>query len=349
MKHLTYFIFLCFLVSCQTKTDSNTKTKIDIELVKVKEIKLEESDNPIGIVSSVKIDKDSILYLLDISASDVKMYDLQGRFIKRIGGKGKGPNQLLSPRNFCITEKFVIVGDLGNYTIKFFSKENSQLYKTLNLKKYRPVFGETLLFENKIITTGLWDGERNYDDAVIMMDTSGIFLKSIGEYPPEYPEYQKLDATTFIDINSKGDMLICFIQSPSISIVNLLNGFSKKENFESMRNLYVSEKYKQDMLTIEDFQKINLSIFYNTCIRFLNDTLIVRGVAKHNEKSSSQGSFVNALNACEIYSEQFEMIGKSSVKGVMRDVFNGLILIEECDDPNNRIYSFYEARITQKK
>ncbi len=38
MKHSTYFIFLCFLVSCQTKTESNTKTKIDLELVKAKEI-----------------------------------------------------------------------------------------------------------------------------------------------------------------------------------------------------------------------------------------------------------------------------------------------------------------------
>lgn len=347
MKKVIILLILTTSFSCQNKKHQSSNTEFRIK--KVKEVVLSEAENPIGIVSSAKMGEDSILYILDISASDVKLYDLDGNFIKRIGGKGRGPDQLLSPRNFCISNQHVIVGDLGNYTIKWFSKENSKLSKSVNLNKYRPVFGESIVLENKIITTGLWDGERNYDDAVLILDTLGNIIRRIGAYPSEYPEYQKLDGTAFIDINRSNELLLCFMQSPSISVINLYNQNSKSKDFLEERDKYVSEVYKKEVLTIEDFEKINLSIFYNTCIRFFNDTLIVRGVSKHNAKSSSQGSFTNATNACQIYSRNFEKLGEFEIKGVMRDVIHDFIIVEESDMPNNRIYALYKIEIIIKK
>ncbi len=346
MKLFLILIVVSFLFGCRERKN---KFDADIVLTKSREIILSEENNPIGVVSSARFSEDSTLYLLDISASDIKVYDFFGKYIKRIGGKGKGPDQLLSPRNFCVSKEHVVVGDLGNYTFKWFSLETGKVSKIYTFKKYRPVFGESILFENQIITTGLWDGRQTYEDAVLILDSSGNVKNSVGKYPAEYPEYQKLDGTAYIDINQKGDLLISFIQSPSISIINLLNGTQKTESFEINRGKYVSEKFKQDKLTMEEFEKINLSICYNTCIRYFNDTLIVRGFAKHNEKSVTEGSFINAFNSLEIYSDNFEKIGEFEIKGTLRDVKNGFIVVEECDEPNKRIYAFYKINVNLKK
>lgn len=74
MKKVIILLILTTSFSCQDKKHQSSNTEFRIK--KVKEVVLSEAENPIGIVSSAKMGEDSILYILDISASDVKLYDL---------------------------------------------------------------------------------------------------------------------------------------------------------------------------------------------------------------------------------------------------------------------------------
>ncbi len=63
------------------------------------------------------------LYVSDLSLSDIKVFDLAGRFIKKFGVKGKGPADLFAPSHMCFTGDRLVVWEIGNKRFSFFSPD----------------------------------------------------------------------------------------------------------------------------------------------------------------------------------------------------------------------------------
>ncbi|HUP87752.1 MAG TPA: 6-bladed beta-propeller, partial [Longimicrobiales bacterium] len=90
-------------------------------------------------VSDVAFDANDNLVVLDAGNNRVLVFDPNGKFLRKIGKKGGGPGELLSPVGLAITkEGFIAVTDLGRPGVSLF-KANGTFVRNLML-------GDTLGF-----------------------------------------------------------------------------------------------------------------------------------------------------------------------------------------------------------
>jgi hypothetical protein len=339
MKLTVFVLGILFFLGCKKENASYAFQ----EIKEYKKIKLNEKDKPIGNVISINITQDSLIYLLDMSASDIKCYDMQGEWKGSIGGKGKGPNQLLSPRSMCIDERGFFVGDVGFLSIKRIDR-SGQLISMIQVEGYRPTTGDMIKIDNdKILTTGLWDGRYENQLVVTVIDTTGKIVNKFGKMPTEYSEYKTLSGGAMLDVNKNGEFVISFDQSPALVFGNVSKGVLETWSFQEKKSRYLDDLFKKENLTIEELDKVNLKIMYNTRIKFLNDSVIVRSHMLPTEKALKQGSSISANHFIEFYTKEGRFLGESSIKGQMRAVFNNSIVVEESDDPDNRQICFYHV------
>lgn len=77
-------------------------------------------------VSQVAFDAGENLYILDGGNSRVLVFDARGKFVRKIGKKGGGPGELMTPVGLAITKDgFVAVTDLGRPGISLFKPDGS--------------------------------------------------------------------------------------------------------------------------------------------------------------------------------------------------------------------------------
>ncbi|MCS7014351.1 MAG: hypothetical protein RMI34_10830 [Chloroherpetonaceae bacterium] len=320
-------------------------------MYELKRICLPESPHPVGYIARAILSEDSCIYLLDISASDVKVFDFDGNLKQRLFSKGNGPLNLRKPRSLGISKTQIVVGDVGFYAFKVFDASGTRLLRSIFVEGFRPVLGDTkFIDDNQFLTTGFWDGEREYASNSSMrrypaavIDSLGRFIKKIGCYPEEYQQYPALDGTAYLDMNNRSEYVITFSQSPAI-----LFGSVKREDFVlwefvDRRQRYIIPELAKAEPTEEFWKKINLRIFYNTGIYFLNDSVFVRSFAIHNERSVKSGSFVSGKNYCEFFRTDGSLIGEVETKGMLLTARNNLLVVQEKDEPDNQVIVFYKA------
>jgi hypothetical protein len=77
-------------------------------------------------VSGAAFDARDNLYVLDAGNNRVLVFDAKGKFVRRIGKKGGGPGELLSPVGLAITrDGYIAITDLGRPAISLFKTDGS--------------------------------------------------------------------------------------------------------------------------------------------------------------------------------------------------------------------------------
>jgi hypothetical protein len=77
-------------------------------------------------VSGVSFDARENLYVLDGGNSRVLVFDAKGNFVRKIGKKGAGPGELISPVGLAMTKDgYVAVTDLGRPGVSLFKTDGS--------------------------------------------------------------------------------------------------------------------------------------------------------------------------------------------------------------------------------
>jgi hypothetical protein len=79
-------------------------------------------DNPLVWVSSVWIDDDGTVYLLDGKYGKVAVFSSQGKFLFSFGKQGEGPGELMQPGTLFLVGKYLVIQDIGN-RIHYFTKK----------------------------------------------------------------------------------------------------------------------------------------------------------------------------------------------------------------------------------
>jgi len=151
-KHvLTIIIATCFiLIGFGEQKEPQWKGKIEVE-DRVKVIKnpkeplfsedVFELDEEISIgeaesrkeymfsrISGIAVDDDGRIYVLDYKEAQIKVFDINGDYLKTIGRAGQGPGELASPYSICVTEQNqIMIQDLNNHRMVFFSLEGNYL------------------------------------------------------------------------------------------------------------------------------------------------------------------------------------------------------------------------------
>ena len=77
-------------------------------------------------VSQVAFDKDENLYVLDGGNHRVLVFNPQGKFVRKIGKKGGGPGELMTPVGIAVmTTGEIAVTDLGRPAVSLFKKDGT--------------------------------------------------------------------------------------------------------------------------------------------------------------------------------------------------------------------------------
>ena len=79
-------------------------------------------DNPLVWVSSVWIDDDGTVYLLDGKYGKVAVFNSQGKFLYSFGKKGEGPGELMQPGSLFLVGKYLVIEDIGD-KVHYFNKK----------------------------------------------------------------------------------------------------------------------------------------------------------------------------------------------------------------------------------
>jgi hypothetical protein len=79
-------------------------------------------------LTSLDVDGDGNIYILDRKEKKVKIFDSSGKFVKKFGEEGQGPGEMFVPVSIQITyNNELVIGDAGNQRLMFFSLEGELL------------------------------------------------------------------------------------------------------------------------------------------------------------------------------------------------------------------------------
>lgn len=86
------------------------------------------------------VDEEENIYVSDIKAAHIKVFDKNGDFLRTISRRGQGPEELISPREIQVfPQGELMVNDDGQSRIKFFSLDGKYLrqFSTGHLSNWR--------------------------------------------------------------------------------------------------------------------------------------------------------------------------------------------------------------------
>lgn len=132
-KKLIPLFFIFFLTICvfpasgshskgKQKTSGETYRRGTIKFKPVMKISVDSF--PVDVLAKLLIaivQKKNRLYVLDLRLCDIKVLNLEGKFIKTFGRKGKGPGDLLSPSYNCVSHDRLVIWEIGNRRFSYFS------------------------------------------------------------------------------------------------------------------------------------------------------------------------------------------------------------------------------------
>jgi len=151
LNRLVNVLFAVFLIGCQSGTESDTGSPgiitLDIKVVEagnnpldeivshVSFLKLETTEESlIGRIANLQFHNDDIFVLNEggngPNLTELLRYNKQGQFLNKIGCDGRGPEEIINPRDFIFTDGYIDVWSMLN--ISRFTLEGRFVEKVFN-------------------------------------------------------------------------------------------------------------------------------------------------------------------------------------------------------------------------
>jgi len=396
MYNLLKFVLLLTLFSCCTnnkKSDglhiNNSLHIVDLDkglkrdtlftssiFKSVRAIPLETNNNSIlGRINKFLIYKNNI-FVIDINqARGLFMFDINGHFIRKIGGIGGGPGEYTYISDFTINpdkDEVIIVGDRKMF---FFDIPTGQYKTTIEIQDKGSI--NSVQYYNGMLYTSLREYPKTSDDCLMQsVDlTTGKrvqkylnteeYNKGINEFltfetpyfiptgdPPFIFRHVFMD--TFISLTTSGVQPYFTVKSKDFVTKKDLEGFEIQSNFihESSKifmllnyfsnNDYISFRFQKKS---EMYKSDYFFVFYNTNNKttqifdfFYNDL-----VYKYRDKLNMffRASFFDKSGAYECVSSLSYLVNIMNADGIIDEVKEQL---KDLDEESNPVIFYYEFK-----
>ena len=169
-------------------------------------IKLETNENClISVVSKIMFDED-YLYILDEGVSEALFkYTRSGKFVQKIGNKGKGPGEYIRPSDFFLLDDQLVLLDGYSAKVIFFSKTGDFL-KQFSTNTMAEKFGK--IDANHFAMFNLNETSMfslsNYN--IVIIDDKGSTIKELMKIP-SYVRDKGLELYKVTGHSSEGELL----------------------------------------------------------------------------------------------------------------------------------------------
>jgi len=144
-KIIVYIFIIFLLIGCSNK--ENFK-KYSYELKKISSLDFKKREQLKEIDSIFKIEE--FYYLIDRISKNIYIFTQQGTFLKKIGGKGKGPGEFMSLQPYGWGFKKVVFFDLKMMRLSVYNSEG-KLLKIINLENEGMILAakKSIIFHKK--------------------------------------------------------------------------------------------------------------------------------------------------------------------------------------------------------
>lgn len=144
-------------------------------------------------IRSIQVDNQGIMYILDSKELKVKVFNVDGVFLREFGTKGQGPGEFQSPVEIFIRDEILSVFDFGNMRISYYSLDGNHL-KDINLLKLGGFFRPEAEDEASIYGNLLeWESDGSQWLKLVRYDKKTELISTISKvkndviYPDENP------------------------------------------------------------------------------------------------------------------------------------------------------------------
>lgn len=312
--------------SVQLNMVSSAKQFQDL-FVRDKTIQLEANENCIiGIIDKIiKIESHSKIIVIDFRNSEVFLFSLSGKFIKRVGNTGKGPGEFKKLKSVTYYDDKIYIGTL--YKLLVYDLRGNYIKYYDLLKNEEPFYLHKIyIIDNLMFAYQRYSSSFNSDIIAYSLKDEKI-VNEFGDGLPNYGYkvslFTKLDSNNFLICASFGKEIHQFNKNNSRRIFSILDNVSllpdelanisdqnqqviwKMQNRKRMEG--VDPFY--EMENIEDF------IFLSKFIAF-----------KGNEYSiyDLNGNLINILNDFEFYKAYLDMDFRENSNFILSE--NGIVV-----------------------
>ena len=269
------------------------------------------------------------IIIVDAGSHQIKFFDLDGKFIKRIGKKGSNSSEFYYPYSIDVNSKGIIyISDLGNDRIQLFDQNGGYLndlpFTTGNMR----------INSSNIISVTKAHGYFNYaiqnfDD--FGMDSNILLLSKEGEKKDSLSEKLKYNNA---QMDSQGnEVYVDFDKSNNILVTYLYRNLIEK--FDSSSNLLWRKELQFDFdITIPDNKEVQTDSFkeisMNKCLSGIAVDNIERiWVLTMNRQLNKQERVRTDLNAMRGFDGKKKItinvsnyVGSSTTNAFLIDVFS---------------------------
>ena len=146
-------------------------------------------------VGDIAVDEEEKIYVLDSKESQLKVFDKNGQYSKKIGKMGQGPGEMRGPRSLLITpQQEILVNDPGARKIHFFTLDGNYLKSVSQAKNFG--FSSPKVDQKGNIVAGFMipDQEVTYNLKKFdsqLKELFTIFSKKILKYPYMNPFFPR--------------------------------------------------------------------------------------------------------------------------------------------------------------
>jgi hypothetical protein len=139
-------------------------------------------------LTSLDVDGDGNIYILDRKDKKVKIFDSAGKFVKKFGEEGQGPGEMYMPVSLQVTHNNeIVIGDAANQRLMFFSLEGEFLREMSTALKAQG------------LVLPLFDSQGDIIGQQVVVTEESQILREVRKYDSEL---NSLFTITSIDITS---------------------------------------------------------------------------------------------------------------------------------------------------
>jgi len=224
-----YILFFIFLTSVenysQTEKQKYPEIKYSSEVLIDTDYTFENLY--LNFPTVIRISPSDEIVVLDGGEDCLYFFSMEGKYVRKIGGRGQGPGELLLPTYFNIdNEGDIYVYDEGNHRISIFSKEG----KFINSFRIQHRLFAFSVTENQEIVANL-NGEEYY---ITVYSRNGDVIRKIGKVVKylDHPGFNSMFAEGFPFFVGNKQYYLFFSYTPLLKIFDEKGELIKDVNIE---------------------------------------------------------------------------------------------------------------------
>ena len=295
------------------------------------------------------------MIIVDLIACDLKVFDLKGNFLKRVGKLGSGPGEYRRIMGIAEDCKYFYVHDDVLRRVSVLGKEDMNFVRSFSLPENmdgNP--GQLSSFDGRLYVS-VWDvkfkplDETRKVQPIAIIDTAGNFVGRLGQYDEIYEKLRLGENAVYFDQDSAGNIYLAQYLHYGIAKYSpdgeLIRRFGVKGKFRLVSSGVRGNESRDEL------KRLALQYSFVRQIKVSSAGYVLLQYTDGAEKFFKSRDLADQKHTLQIYTiegqyipSELELLG-----GGLLDVdADGYLYLYLSTEPDKRVIGKYRLNITKK-